>query len=461
MKKLLALFITILMVLTFTACNASELEVESQESAVAAYAESSKTSEIESQSTENLDKFEEQGNDEKTEVGPVDLAGLYVRACSDGTAWLTWENEEGDERYGLMNLDGEIYFQLDGEFQDYKGGSIIDGYTYIWHPNPQNVVAGDDFALLKTDGTLTYEGPEKTDDQTYSVLAHGDGLFLVQEYTANMTERILKYGIMDATGQWLIEPIVASDYIAVEDFDPDDVDYAYRGEGVFSLDYTFGNKNTHLFLSATNKTIFEVPDIARLTKFYQGVLLCQSYDGRHDGGILKVTAEGNITELPIEGTLLSSTEGHVIIYREGNSYDDYRLFIFDMEGNLEKDLSEYSTYMGNYSPYFESGYLMFLINGADGNIYLAVIDASTMNFTFDPIVIEDVFTTFYNHKVIAILEDGSSVRLDLTTGETLTLPFDISECRFLYEGIIGFEETANTEVQLYNWEGENIIPSFA
>ena len=135
-----------------------------------------------------------------------------------------------------------------------------------------------------------------------------------------------------------------------------------------------------------------------------------------------------------------------------------------MDGKLEKDLSEYKAF--NYLPYFSNGYLTFLISGADRLLYIATIDSTTMDFSFEPAVIENMFTIFYNNQAIVTLEDGDSARIDLTTGEIAKLPFNVpttnsysnSVNASVYAGIIAFEETATQEIKFYNWDGNEIVP---
>ena len=388
-----------------------------------------------------------------TEV-KASLEGLYINSCSDGVAWIKWEDDQANKHYGFMNLDGEIYFELVTKFNDYERGPIVDGYTYVQ--------SDGNFVLLKTDGTITYQEINETDDNAYYILASGDGFFLVKERISNMTENVEKIGVIDSSGKWKVELMSPENYISEERFKQSGADgYQYCGEGVFSIDYATNGDNTHLFVSAENQNIFEISEIGRITSFYNGELLCQSFDGGTSGGhlgkIQKITTNGDIIEFPVDGNLISSNEGHVVIAQESKSYEYDRLFIYNIGGELEKDLSEYSAY--NYTPYFDKGYLTFLINGADGLLYIATIDAKTMNFSFQPSVIENMFTVFYDKQAIVTLKDDDSACIDLKTGEINKLPFNISNSTNanLYEGIIALEETE--KIKFYNWDGQEIIPT--
>lgn len=390
------------------------------------------------------------------------LEGLYISSCSNGVSWIKWEDKQENEHYGLMNLDGEIYFELDDQLKHYQRGAITDGYTYVQ--------ADGNFALLKSDGTITYQEMNTSDDKDYTILASGDGFFLVKARISNITESIEKFGVMDESGKWQVEPILPEDYISDERFknQTDGGEYQYRGEGVFSIDYATNGDNTHLFLSAKTKSVFEISEIGRIAKFYEGKLLCQAFDGGDSGGyfgkIQQITINGDVVEFPIEGRLISSTEGHVVIAQESEPYEYDQLFIYNMEGDLEKDLSEYTAY--SYAPYFNNGYLTFLISGADGLLYIATIDSTTMNFSFEPVAIESMFTIFYNNQAIVTLQDGNSARVDLTTGEIEKLPFNVPisssysdpVSASLYEGIIALKENATQKIRFYNWDGQEIVP---
>lgn len=398
-------------------------------------------------------------NNEKNKEAKISSDILYknLYECSDGIAWLYWIDSEKSEHYGLMNLNGKVFFELDSEFNNYQHGSIIDGYTYI--------ESEGNFVLIKSDGTITYQETDTTDDNEYNILASGGGFFLVEEKISNITENHKKIGVMDASGKWKIEPIVLEEYISDKVFKQSKPKgYQYRGEGVFSIDYESNNDNLHLFMSTESRSIFEVSQISGITSFYKGEMICQSFDGGESGGhygkILKITKDGQIIEYPVNGTLITSSEDYVAIAHGSN----YCISIYDMEGKLKKDLSEYNI----YSPRFENGYFIFIVKGADDLLYIAAINCDTMDFSFDPKVVEDAFTTFYDNQAIIILEDGTSARINLKTGEITKLPFDVPTTDSysnavngeLYKGVIVLEETATKETRFYNWDGEEIIPTF-
>lgn len=415
------------------------------------------------QSSVSSDVTDEKENTyDNTEVKTT-LKNLYISSCSDGVSWAKWEDEQGKDQHGLLNSEGEICFEVDNQFEHsgtgiFDGGPIANGYTYVQ--------SDGNFLLLKSDGTITYQETNTADDKSYYILASGDGLFLVQESISNMTENVSKIGVMDASGQWKVKPISPESYITDEGFKQSGADgYQYCGEEVFSIDYASNGDNTHLFISASNEKVFEISEIGNITTFYNGELLCQSFDGGNSGGyfgkIQKITTDGDIIEFPVEGNLISSTEGHVVIAQEGQSNGYNQLFIYNMRGELEKDLSEYNAY-DNYTPYFDNGYMTFLITGADGLLYIATIDSTTMDFLFEPIVIDNMFLTLYNNQAIVTLNDGNSVRMDLTTGEITKLPFKVpanSDNANVFEGIITLEEIENQGEKIYNWDGQEIVPT--
>lgn len=409
------------------------------------------------------DELTDEKHDVTNEI--TKLEGLHIYFCSNGVSWIKWEDDEENKHYGFMKLNGEIYYELDSKFNAYEIGQIKDGYTYVQ--------SNGNFALLDTKGKITYQDINENDDNFYYILASGDGLFLVKKITSNISEKIEKIGVIDASGKWVVEPIVSKDFITDEIFKQKQVDeeHQYCGEGVFSVSYKTNGANTNLFISALKQNIFEISNIGRITHFHDGILLCQSFDGGMSGGyygkIKKITINGAVSDFPIDGKLISFTEGHVVIALESKSYQYDRLKIYDTEGGLEKDLSEYSAY-SSYTPYFENGYLMFLVNGADGLLYIATIDSVTMDFSFEPVVIENMFTVFYENQAIVILKDGDSACINLKTGEQIKLPFNVPERNSysnsvnasIYEGVISLEESSTRQIRFYNWNGEEIIPIF-
>lgn len=102
MKKLLALFITISMVLTFAACNTSEQEVESQKDAAAAYPEVSSSG---GQAQRSEDPAAPASSEEEPQMSD-NLLALAVRPVDVQADMLIAQNDT-DQQYGLYDMSGE------------------------------------------------------------------------------------------------------------------------------------------------------------------------------------------------------------------------------------------------------------------------------------------------------------------------------------------------------------------
>ena len=150
MKRPICIVCVALMAFSLTACNVSE-QIASTTKPEILLEDSSIDSSNERNplSSEEADMSEENNSEDY-------LKGLHISYCSDGTSWIKWEDDLENKHYGFMNLDGEIYFELDNKFSDYMVGPIVDGYTYVQ--------SNGNFVLLKTDGTITYQEINAEDD---------------------------------------------------------------------------------------------------------------------------------------------------------------------------------------------------------------------------------------------------------------------------------------------------------
>ena len=103
MKKLLALFIAIAMILTFAACDASEQETESQEGAAEAYPEASAPSGEQAQGSEGSAASAPLEEEPQMSDSLLVLTARPVDAQAD----MLIAQNDSDQQYGLYDMSGQ------------------------------------------------------------------------------------------------------------------------------------------------------------------------------------------------------------------------------------------------------------------------------------------------------------------------------------------------------------------
>lgn len=369
---------------------------------------------------------------------------------------------------GFINTEGKVYCTLPEGYQ-YRGndgGYSLDGYFF---GNGTSEQTKGQFILGQMDGTITYQSPE---NKNYIVRAGGNGAFLVENPVRNITTSHSVYGLIDANGNWIIEPNVVGKTI-----ENAEVSYAYHGEGIFSVDYT-GYKvgsgyNYHILFSSTTGSVTEIENVTISSDFINGIAIGSV--GTY-GDCCLIRSNGTIEDFSVDTTHWMNTYGENLLFI-WDSYDQKgHFFVYDVNGNVLLDSSqiypEYTFWRSNFSAYggytFQDGYAAVLIAGADGKTYLTAISKETMRFSFEPICVTLIYPYICNNSALVRLADKELALIQLTDGsiKELNIPLELAfnkdsgdfvdtrKYGFLFDKVIVDNDSSNAE--LYNWDGDAI-----
>ncbi len=360
MKKIISYIIVLGCAIMLGGCGKSEQLAEEQQ-------EIQEEHILENQSKEASENVNESVQDEDIKVHETELLEmnenmeLYENSSwtlgnfTEGLAWIEITDEEGKNRIFLINKSGCILYEDTKKDSGWWNWSDVkDGYSY----NVNRVIDTNGKTLLEL-------------EDNRRILAAGEGLFLVHVDESGFDSIGESIEVLTADG----ECIFSSGGVFVNGTPSGNSyeNYRYCGEGIFVADdsgpYNYGTIYTCIFYPEMSMYSEWEGQIAG--DFVNGNSILYTHH-RKKGLQAYVYNEGSVGD-----ELLVTSEGNVARGRENRIF--IRSLLYDMEGNLIKDLSQYKV-MANS---FNQGYSVCLMTGLDGEQYFSTVD-SNGDFTFEP-----------------------------------------------------------------------------
>ena len=351
---------------------------------------------------------------------------------SEGIAWIKYLDADGIEQIGWLHTDGHIDQPfpvdiIDGLSENYSswtglGSMFSGGYSCIITGDAFTRGASeipDRFLILNSKGEITAKSPD--DGNSYQILCGSKGLYLVKQSVRNMAENTDKYGIIDATGNWIV-PCTECTENGENPFSPKgeisrerkELDFGYCGESVFLAYHGYGPYEHHIiFYNAKTGAIYQTnQEIEIIGTYYDSKIPVKI-----DGELFIMTADFDLTPISVNTCdEVIYSEGIILVADEsygGNKKTTLENAIFyKTDGSILVDLSQYHlVYEDAYELYrFKNGFAAIVISGADGDEYLCVIN-SEGEFTFEPKNISmptnmDLISTFSSGVIVCVRKDS-------------------------------------------------------
>lgn len=304
----------------------------------------------------------------------------YGYQFSDGVAWVTYTDpEDGSEKFGLMNLEGEI--KTNQKLNEIGLGSLFSGgYSYV--------NTDKEYFIVDKQGNITAQSPEG--EGIYSVLAGGDGVFLIRHHLSGLDINEDKYGLLEADGNWIVEPTTDSPLVLTSE--DDFADFYYLGEHTFIA--VNGGLNHWYIYNTDTRMGKEFSSRYKIGLYDDGQEMFSVYDG------LFPYMLGD--ELYVYNTITGELETHYwtqfskIFYHEGilfeieawNGSTAPRGAFYNLSSEVGDILLEYNKYpmrVHNVPGFYKynDGCAAVIVEGADGGMYLGFIDTKG-EFLFSP-----------------------------------------------------------------------------
>lgn len=431
MKKMCAKFslaslmmIAILMLL-LAGCGSSKTDVPLNASSEQANETPNETE------VNEIEDVSDVSSDSDEEYTPVTLtkAGSF----SEGIAWIKYIDTDGIEQIGWLHTDGhidqpfpvDIVNQLSENYPSWSGlGSMFsDGYSCIITGDAftrGSSETPDRFLVLNSKGEITAKSPD--DGNSYQILCGSNGLYLVKQSVRNMAENTDKYGIIDATGDWIV-PCTECTENGGNPFSPKgkitrerkELSFGYCGESVFLAYHGYGPYEQHIvFYNAKTGAIHQMDQEIEVIGTYYDSKIPVKIDGK----LFIMTEDFDLTPISVntydeviysEGIILAAD----VSYGGNKKTTLENAMFYKTDGSVLVDLSQYHlVYEDAYELYrFKNGFAAIVISGADGDEYLCVIN-SEGEFTFEPKNIsmpttEDLVSTFSSGVIVCARKDNS------------------------------------------------------
>lgn len=423
--SLVCLMIIAIFMLLLAGCSCSKTDVPLN-------ASSEQTNETHNETEVNeIEDVSDVSSDSDEEYTPVTLtkAGSF----SEGIAWIKYIDTDGIEQIGWLHTDGhidqpfpvDIINQLSENYPSWPGlGSIFsDGYSCIITGDAftrGSSETPDRFLVLNSKGEITAKSPD--DGNSYQILCGSSGLYLVKQSVRNMVENTDKYGIIDATGDWIV-PCTECIENGGNPFSPKgeitrerkELSFGYCGESVFLAYHGYGPYEHHIvFYNAKTGAIHQMnQEIEVIGTYYDSKIPVKI-----DGKLFIMTEDFDLTPISVntydkviysEGIILAAD----VSYGGNKKTTLENAMFYKTDGSVLVDLSQYHlVYEDAYELYrFKNGFAAIVISGADGDEYLVVIN-SEGEFVFEPKNISmpinhDLVSTFSSGIIVCVRKENS------------------------------------------------------
>lgn len=343
MKKLIAIFAIMSIMLLFSACSYNQ--------------NSNKQSEVENSTT-----YEIMDNSSETDLAEIETtepkSSLPLFAAYDFSNGVALVQLYDSRNWVLINTKGEVVYDA--------GNGTISGCE-----KAKNGVIVLNNKLISTDGNLL-ASPETTgyDEIITPNEQIGGDYFFVTKVSDTFQETATLIGIIDKTGQWVEQP--RSDYPKFEYISSCD----YLGDNHYLFRF---NKGNYVYNPITKKGF----SVEGYDSQYDVIRYCAG-KGRliNYQGVYSLNDSGK-KELMFEGNAFAQEQNCNAIYicnveKENNG-------MYDFDGNKLIDLSKYNLADPNEEiPAYCDGKVVVNVKNNQDNKFITVIDKSG-NYLFEPI----------------------------------------------------------------------------
>ena len=401
MKKAFAYILALLLLLSMTACRSGNGDNEYSDPY------EPETNEYEnSDDSIALDPVADEPEEEEPTLANMALTGFSF--YSDGVAWATVLEADGQERTCAVDEAGNILFTL--EEDPYYTSDFYDGVAfyrvstkgqYSYSEYSKNLYLCYEVIIDKQGNELyrtEFDEPSRTWEH---ILGYDDGRFMVAKYTSSITEADVSFYVMDTHCDVIDGPVAGKQLIEKElirnDFNAHyflgDNALEYFGEGWYTLYYD--NAAYHTFnLNTVRWLDGRVPAIpfenGTAVMAWHDIYYTSDYNSRDRVDLSNVArCDTNMNVLEEydgnSGIIANISEVRDGLIRNYENYYTYsEVWFTDLLGNTVLDLRDLYPDSCKDVTCFHDGYAILNIIGADGNYYATVLDSNGTSL-FEPI----------------------------------------------------------------------------
>ncbi|MBQ9773255.1 MAG: hypothetical protein IJW30_01170 [Clostridia bacterium] len=313
----------------------------------------------------------------------------------DGLSYIQYKKNDKDH-FGIIDTSGKLLYSIDLSNIYLSPTQIGNGATLL-EKSEDSVTT---YEIVNAAGNVT-----ATFDDTYKILAHGDGLVLVYQKKDTVTEIQHFYGIIDSDGNW-VQPLNKD---KVNRYPCEERAY-YAGDGVFAIaveawynyyyDFLFWNANTGHTFSVTRIKLYDQANSASMPHFSNGMAFVRN---SHDWGEIEGVEAPDFYLLYTNGTFEEYNMENKNFHGYKNGYFWYS--IEDEENTVyitDTTSSDQRTFTLSGYPAesvieisFDGEYGLVMIQGANGNQYVTLIDKNGVQ-QFEPIDTNESHSYYIN-----------------------------------------------------------------
>lgn len=346
-----------------------------------------------------------QENQQKEEtLGDMRYSMVMAWDFSDEVAqvnFLKIENETVTETpMAVIDKTGKILFtQKMGAYN--HCGNFENGVALCEH-QLEGTEEVDRFDVLDKSGNIVFSSADGLFD---GVAANGDGFFGVYQYTENFDEAGYRVFFLNNKGENIFEFENLFDEVGK---------MTYCGEGIFAICPTKW-PNEHIFVNLNTHSAFTVKgiacyDVRMANSFSNGVCVVELGEYRTSDIPALIYADGTVKELDIYDIWCTipgkvSDGGFVFSTYDGDDIVK-KVEFYDIATDTVTQLGDYGErvdYTRLEGLYFDDGYMLLPLRGADGKSYYTIIDKSGQNI-FDPVICENAYVAGPD-RILVQLED--------------------------------------------------------
>jgi len=336
---------------------------------------------------------------------------------SEGVAWITYNDDLGDEYLALINTDGKIIYK---EKNGYYSRTLPPEMSSVCIIKDNN---GNQKLITKSGKIVANSQSEDFDE----ILAYGDGLALVYKYSGPKDEKHL-YGIIDTTGKFVVEYI---------NFNKKSIGN-YEGCGMFSIELYNGtrwallNGRTGKYIYVGTKYLSSLPEyVDGFAYFTPGYYIFENpSDSLLSAKKMPFCSLDTNFQTSTINEFTRSSNGILIV-------EENPIYIINPKTNEKYNIGYNNNQMLNL--YYDDNFGLITIKASDGNTYFTLIDRKGEE-QFDAIKFEN-YIRYSNGKIIYTI--NKKITILNTKGEILAQDL-------VYKNINEFSDDIAVAIDEYN-----------
>lgn len=351
-----------------------------------------------------------------------------IRRFSDGVAWVETSNKENGEnelrQWACIDTNGDVLFFLDPNI--YKPGNFENGVSlYEIYDNKYDV---ESYNIIDKSGNIVFSSQDGLFDE---VIVHDCGYFAVCRYIESFNDTGYKLFFLNPRGDVTLE---------VDQLFEKTPELVNCGEGVFAqrVSQNAAGEVTYRFYDAVSGKQYEIGGIDYWDEvsniFHNGYAVIEG--PRMGDEPRLVSTDGEVKTLDCFGygsfyNFGPVSDGGVVC----TSYDQKgveAVLFYDIATETVTQLGDYGERVNLYRAeglYFDNGYLLLPLVGADGKNYYTILD-KTGESLVEPVVCknayavkEDRIVVEYEDKTV-VINGKNEIIFELPVGCGLTLYYN-------------------------------------